>query len=91
MELGTLDWVGIGSLLLAAATVWRTMRETPRDVEKVEADTTDKYMEIANKSADLLEYHLARNAALRKELDATCDELEAVTAERDELLKRFMV
>jgi hypothetical protein len=76
MDLGTLDWAGIGALLLAFATIWKALRETPKDVEKVEADTTDKYVEIANKSADLLSYHLGRNAALREELDIACNKLK---------------
>jgi hypothetical protein len=76
MELGTLDWAGIGALLLAFATIWKALRETPKSVEKVEAETTDKYVEIANKSADLLSYHLGRNAALREELDIACTKLE---------------
>jgi hypothetical protein len=76
MDLGTLDWAGIGALIVAVVTIWKAIRETPKDVEKVEADTTDKYVEIANKSADLLSYHLGRNAALREELDIACDKLE---------------
>jgi hypothetical protein len=76
MDFGTLDWAGIGALLLAFATIWKAMRETPKDVEKVKAETTDKYVEIAQKSADLLSYHLGRNAALRSELDIACNKLE---------------
>ena len=85
MELGTLDWAGIGAMLLAAATVWKALRETPNQIEKVEADTTDKYIEIATKSADLLSYHLGRNAALREENSLLRRELELVKCERDEL------
>lgn len=76
MDLGTLDWAGIGALLLAFATIWKAIRETPKSVEKVEAETTDKYVEIANKSADVIAYHLGRNASLREELDIACDKLE---------------
>ena len=90
MELGTLDWAGVGAMLLAAATVWKALRETPSDVEKVEADTTDKYVQIANQSADLVKYHIERNEDLREERDNLRLELTKVTCELDELKRSLL-
>ena len=90
MDLGTLDWTGIGALLLAFATIWKAIRETPSEVEKVEADTTDKYVQIANQSADLVKYHIARNEELRNERDGLRIELTKVRCELDELKKSLL-
>ena len=90
MELGTLDWTGIGAMLLAAATIWKALKETPNQIEKVEADTTDKYVQIANQSAELVQYHIARNLVLRDERDKLRVELTEVQRELDALKENLL-